>query len=172
VGNSAGGSRTAMTGTAVTGRLTPYDVVTRHEPARPTAKSLLLALCRGLEREALASPPRAALVTLQDARHLTRSTLEVYAGLARAGTRVTMVGRGLRAWLAPGVRGVTLDDDDPIGDVWSLAFLGGERPVALAALDLFSEGVVETDRAFEVAMSRDPSVVLDAARTLAPDAAR
>lgn len=44
--------------------------------------------------------------------------------------------------------------------------------MALAALDLFSEGVVETDRAFEVAMSRDPSVVLDAARTLAPDAAR
>ena len=161
-----------MTSTAPAGPLTPYDVVTRHEPARPTAKSLLLALCRGLEREALSSPPQAALVTLQDARHLTRATLDVYAGLARAGTRVTMFGRGLRAWLAPGVSGVALDDDEPLGDVWSLVFLGERRPVALAGLDRFSQGVVESDRAFEVAISRDPSVVVAAARSLGLDPSR
>jgi hypothetical protein len=101
--------------------------VTRTEVARPTAKSLLVALCRGLEREALGAPPVVAAVTLQDARHLTRTTLEAYAALARTGTEVTMFGRGLRAWLAPGVRGVALDDDDPLGDVWSVTFLGGAR---------------------------------------------
>ena len=137
---------------------TPFDVVARHEAARPTAKSLLVALCRGLEREALTQPPRTALVCLQDARHLVPSTLAVYADLAHAGTDVVMFGRGLRAWLAPGVRGVALDDDDPLADVWSVVLLGSARPVALAALDLFAEGVVDADRPFSAALSRDAEV--------------
>jgi hypothetical protein len=145
---------------------TPYDVVTRAEVARPTPKSLLTALCRGLEREAFGDPPAVAAVTLQDVRHLTPATLEVYAALARAGTAVTMFGRGLRAWLAPGVRGVALDDDDPLGDVWSVVFLGGRRPVAMAALDLFTDGVTDAARPFRVATTRDQALVAACARVL------
>lgn len=151
---------------ATSGVLTPYEVVTRTEVARPTAKSLLLALCRGLEREALGDPPPAAVVSLQDARHLTPATLGTYAALARAGTEVTMLGRGLRSWLAPGVRGVSLDDDDPLGDVWSLVLVHPRRPVALAALDLFAEGVTESARPFLVALTRDAATVEECARLL------
>ena len=145
---------------------TPYDVVTRTEVARPTAKSLLTALCRGLEREALGDPPTTALVTLQDARHLSPSTLEVYAAMARAGTQVTMLARGLRAWLAPGVAGVSLDDDDPLVDVWSMVLLHPRRPVALAALDLYEEGVTDSARPFRVAVTRDPETVQACGRAL------
>ena len=149
--------------------ITPYDVVARSEVTRPTPKSLLTALCRGLEREALAAPPPVAAVTLQDVRHLTPATLATYAELARAGTAVTMFARGLQAWLAPGVRGVALGDDDPLGDVWSLVFVGGARPVAMAALDLFTEGVTDAARGFRAATTREPQLVEACARVLGVD---
>lgn len=145
---------------------TPYDVLVRTEVPRPTAESLLLALCRGLEREALTDPPPRVEVLLQDARHLTPATLRVYTALAAAGSEVTAHARGLQAWVAPGVRGVDLPDGDPLADVWGLVFLHPRRPVALAALDRTDVDTAGPGRPFEVVMTRDPGVVEECARVL------
>lgn len=161
-----------MTGTTLSGaRPTPYDVLARRAPTEPATKADLVRRCRALERAALADPPDLAVVTLQDARHLSRRTLDAYTALARAGSTVVLAGRGLRAWLAPGVRGVDLADDDPLGDVWSVVLLGGGRPaapVALAALDRFTPGGAEEERGFALAVTREPALVAACAAALDP----
>ena len=145
---------------------TPFAVVTRSQRAEPITQPRLVARCRAMEAEALASPPSLAAVLLQDGRHLTPATLRSYTTLAARGTDVVMYGRGLRAWLAPGVRGVAIGDDDPLGDVWAVVLAGSASPVVLAALDLFAEGSTEAERSFQVAVSRDSAVVRDCLRVL------
>ena len=144
---------------------TPYAVVASVEPPRATSKRELIALCRELEERALAAPPEAAAVTLQDQRHLTGRTRAVYAALAARGTRTRMFGRGLQSWIAPGVTGISLDDDDPLVDEWVLV-LPGETPVVLAATDLGDTGCEDVDRSFTVAISRDAEVVSACGRLL------
>ena len=99
-------------------------------------------------------------------RHLSPRTRAVYTELAARGTDVVLLARDLQSWIAPGVRGVALDDDDPLVDVWSLVQLGPTRAVALAAVDLHTPGVVEDDRRFAAAVSRDRDVVVASLRAL------
>jgi len=138
---------------------TPFDILASYATPRTTSKASLVSRCRELEAEALSDPPISASVTLQDQRHLTRATLRVYVALAHEGTSVTMLGRGLTAWLGPGVTGVALPDDDPLVDVWSLAFVSATRPVALAARDLHAEEMADAERLFAVVLTRDREAV-------------
>ena len=85
---------------------TPYGLVAAAERVRPARKAELLALTRTLEERALADPPLQVAATLQDCRFLSERTRDVYARLAAAGTRATLLARGLTAWVAPGVAGV------------------------------------------------------------------
>lgn len=161
--------------------VTPYDVVVQAERPRRSDKNAVLRLSRALEREALATPgPTGA--SLQDVRYLTERTRTMYARLAAAGSAPVLYARDLPAYVAPGVTGVALDDDDPLVDVWSVVVLS-ERPVVMAAVDLHVGGSgtgrpgpglpsvdllgldpgrpparVGTERDFLVAVSRDPDV--------------
>lgn len=114
--------------------VTPYDLVVQGERPCPASKDEVLRLTRALEREALAVPgPTGA--SLQDVRYVTERTRAAYARLAEAGAAPVLYARDLPAYVAPGVSGVALDDDDPLVDVWSLVVLS-ERPVVMAAVDL------------------------------------
>ena len=144
---------------------TPYAVVASTQTPRPTTKRELIGRCRELERGALDAPPEAAAVALQDQRFLTPRTREVYASLAEAGTAVRMLARGLQSWLAPGVTGISLDDDDPLVDEWVVVVPGAE-PVVLAARDLGQSDCADDDRAFSYAVSHDPHVVAACGRLL------
>ena len=144
---------------------TPYALVTAAEPPRPASKRELVRISRELERAALGQPPPAVAAVLQDVRHLSDRTRTVYSRLAEQGAHVRLHGRGLQAWLAPGVVGVALDDDDPLVDEWAVV-VPGPLPVAFAATDLGTLGGADADRAFLYAVSRDPQVVADCARAL------
>ena len=95
---------------------TPYQIVSAVQPISRAAKRTLLSLCRELEREALLDPPREVAATLQDVRYLTPRTRAVYVALAEAGASARLFARSLQAWLAPGVTGVALDDEEPLVD--------------------------------------------------------
>ena len=137
---------------------TPYAVLTAVEAPVPAFKHELLTLSRRLERLALADPPPYVGAALQDCRYLTPRTRQVYADLAAAGSRATLYARGLQSWLAPGVTGVPLDDDDPLVDEW-VVVLPGEDPVVFAATDLRIPDCADEDRCFSYGVSRDPAVV-------------
>jgi DICT domain-containing protein len=140
---------------------TPYAVVTAVERPRPVTKRELVRLSRQLELAAMASPPQLIAATLQDSRFLTARTRDVYRRLGSAGASVTLLARGLHAWLEPGVRGVDLDDDDPLVDEW-VVVLPGREPVVFAATDLGDTDCDDDDRCFRYAISRDPAVVVAA----------
>jgi hypothetical protein len=97
---------------------TPYAVVTSVERPKHVGKRELVRLSRQLEAAAMAAPPQEMAAALQDHRFLTARTREVYRRLASSGAAVTLLARGLQGWLAPGVRGVDLDEDDPLVDEW------------------------------------------------------
>lgn len=145
--------------------MTPYELVRRAVPVQDATKGELLRLTRRLERAALQAPPPAVAATLQDERYLTPRTRQVYADLAAAGAPGRLHARGLQAWLAPGVEGVSLDDDDPLVDEW-VVVLPGADPVVFAATDLRLPDCEDADRCFSYGVSHDPHVVASCGRLL------
>ena len=146
---------------------TPYAVVTAVERPRPVTKRELVRLSRRLELAAMARPPRRLAATLQDSRFLTARTRESYRRLASAGAEVTLLAHGLQGWLAPGVRGVDLAEDDPLVDEWVVVVPSPVLPAVLTATDLHQPGTDDLDRDFTYAASSDPDVVAACAELLA-----
>ena len=145
--------------------MTPYELVRAAGPVEDATKKELIGLTRRLERAALTEPPPAVAATLQDERYLTDRTRAVYAALAAAGSPARLHARGLQAWLAPGVTGVALDDDDPLVDEW-VVVLPGSEPVVFAATDLKVPDCEDDERCFSYGVSRDPHVVASCGRLL------
>ena len=145
--------------------MTPYALVSAAGPVEEASKRELVALTRRLERAALTDPPPAVAATMQDLRYLTERTRAVYAGLAERGTSARLFARGLQAWVAPGVEGVALDDDDPLVDEW-VVVLPGRDPVVFAATDLGLTDCDDDERCFRYGVSRDPHVVASCGRLL------
>lgn len=144
---------------------TPYALVSTAGPVHRATKRELVQLSRSLERAALEGSPPAVAAALQDARFLTDRTRGVYASLAAAGAEARLHARGLQSWVAPGVTGVELDDDDPLVDEW-VVVLPGADPVVLAATDLREPDRPDAERTFTVGVSRDPDVVAGCGRLL------
>jgi DICT domain-containing protein len=66
---------------------------------------------------------------------------------------------------APAVRGVDLDDDDPLVGEWTVAVVGAHYAAALIGRDM-GDGGPDLDRRFEFTVTHDPRLVLTAARSL------
>ena len=145
--------------------MTPYELLRQTTPVQDETKAELLRLTRRLEHAALRSRPPAVAATLQDQRYLTDRTRAVYAALAAAGAPARLHARGLQAWLAPGVVGVSLDEDDPLVDEWTVV-LPGDDPVVFAATDLRILGCEDEDRSFSYGVSRDRGLVEACGRLL------
>ena len=144
---------------------TPYGLVSAAVEVQEASKRELVLVTRRLERAAVAHRPPAVAATLQDVRYLTERTRAVYAALAAVGAPARLHARGLQAWLAPGVTGVSLDDDDPLVDEWTVV-LPGDDPVVFAATDLGNTDCDDDDRCFRYGISKDPQLVADCGRLL------
>ena len=145
--------------------MTPFAVLSRVVPVEEVTKRRLVVLSRQLEETALRHPPHAVAGTLQDQRHLSERTRDVYASIARAGAPARLHARGLQTWIAPGVTGVDLDDDDPLVDEW-VVVVPGPQPAALAAADLGLDAGLDDDRRFSLAVTHDPALVESCGRLL------
>ena len=144
---------------------TPFTVVAAVEEPQLASKRELIAVCRRVERVALSEPPPAIAATMQDERYLTPLTRALYTGLAARGVPARLYARGMQAWLAPGVTGVPLDDDDPLVDEWNVV-VPSRHPVVLAATDVGEPCDDDFDRCFRYAVSHDPEVVRACAELL------
>ena len=145
--------------------MTPYELLRRPTPVQDATTAELLGMTRRLERGALRRPPPAVAATLQDQRYFTDRTREVYTALAAAGAPARLHARGLQTWLAPGVVGVSLDDEDPLVDEW-VVVLPGAEPVVFAATDLRIPGCDDAERCFSYGVSRDVGLVEECGRLL------
>jgi hypothetical protein len=88
----------------------------------------------------------------------------IWRSLAAAGTEVTVFGRDLPAYVVEGVAGISLDEDDPLVDIWAFLVVWADgRAAGFAGSDI-GRGVqsalsTDLDRDFDLAETEDPAIV-------------
>jgi hypothetical protein len=117
-----------------------------------------------LEARAMAEPPQRAVAFVQDMRFASPRAREIWRALAAAGTEVTVYGRDLPAYVIEGVPGISLDEDDPLVDIWAFLVVWADgRAAAFAGNDVGHgpdrHGVADLERDFDLAETEDPDAV-------------
>jgi EAL domain-containing protein (putative c-di-GMP-specific phosphodiesterase class I) len=145
---------------------TPFSALAGRRPTRRGDKSLLLALSRMLEaRAAELGREAVVLATFQDDRFFTAASARRYEELARRAAFVGAFGVGLSAEPAPGVRGVALQESEPLRGEWNVVVIGPHFAGGFAARDLGDDGPDEKRR-FDFAMTHDRDLVIEAGRSM------
>lgn len=149
-----------------TGGSTPFEVVTAERSTQLATKDLLLPMSHHLENRALKIGEGAVILSaFQSADRFTPATIRRYETLARTASLCGALGVGLSEEPVAGVRGASLDKDDPLAGEWSVLVIGPHFAGALVAQDLGDTGP-DRDRRFLFATTYDRGLVLEAARTL------
>jgi DICT domain-containing protein len=105
------------------------------------------------------------LACFQDGRYFTGPSAERFARIAGHSPLVASFGAGLSDEPAPGVRGASLSDGDPLLGEWNVIVVGPHRAAALVARDV-GEHTRDGERQFDFALTHDRSLVVEAARSL------
>jgi len=144
----------------------PYSIVSRVRPVRRAEKTLLIAISKHLEQQALALGKTAVIVSaFQLAERFTPDTCRRYSTLGAEAALVAALGVGMDVEPAPRVRGAALPDDDVLLGEWSVAVLGPHFAAALVATDLGDTGPDATRR-FDFALTYERNLVVRAAASL------
>jgi DICT domain-containing protein len=139
---------------------------------RRSTKRLLVQLSIQLEREARRLGETCVIAaTFQHHRNFTADTARRYTRLARETAFTCVLGAGLAAEPAPGVRGADLAADDPVQHEWDVTVLSPHFSGALLARDLLSDGP-DAEREFEYVLTYRRETVVAATRTLLDRVAR
>lgn len=151
---------------------TPFAIVTEHKPTRRGDKRLLLALSRQIEVQTAEQGPTAVLLsTFQNQNFFSPRTAALYSSLAERAALVGALGVGMGAQPAPGVRGVALDEAEPLRGEWNVIVLGPHFAAAFVARDLGDE-CADMDRRFDFALTYDRDLVVRAAGAMMSRVAR
>jgi len=144
---------------------TPFDVVEPRQ-AHVGRKQCLMALSRHIEDQGhvLAIAP-VMVAAFQDGGRFDEATARRYGDLAARCPLVVALGAGMASEPAPGVRGVALDEDDPLRGEWTVAVVGVHFAAALIGRDLGDTGP-DADRRFEYVVTHDRARVLTVTRSL------
>jgi DICT domain-containing protein len=146
---------------------TPFAVVSAVREVREASKRLLMPMSHHLEERARRIAEGAVILSsLQHARRFSPATGRRYEALARRASLVAAFGVGMPAEPVHGVRGVELDDDDPLAREWTVIVLGPHFAGALVARDLGDPASPDGDRRFAYATTYDRILVLAGARAL------
>jgi len=144
----------------------PFGRVAAYRPVRAATKSLLTAISRHIETEALTLPAGAVmLTTFQEAGHLTDDVRQRYARLAQRHPFIGMLGAGFPREPAAGAYGADLAEDDPVRDEWNMALVTPHFAVALVGRQV-GDGASEDDRRFDYVLTHDRDVVIEVAGDL------
>ena len=148
-----------------------HDLMTSGLPVRTVRTQTLVAFTRQLERLAgAADSPPMVLTVLQHVRNYSGLTRRVYRDLAASSPFVAIFGEAVPSTLDHRVRGVALDNDDPLCREWAIVILGPDSSAALIAreVDCVPAGgaTADCDRRFEMTITFDRNRVASAARML------
>jgi DICT domain-containing protein len=144
----------------------PFEVVTDKREVRVGTKRLLLALSHQIEANVPSlGAATVVLSTFQEARFFTPATAARYRKLGEDAALVGALGVGLSRQPAPMVRGVSLDDTDPLRGEWDVTVVSPHFSVAFVARELGDDGP-DMDRRFEFATTYDRGLAIEAARAM------
>jgi EAL domain-containing protein (putative c-di-GMP-specific phosphodiesterase class I)/DICT domain-containing protein len=144
----------------------PFDCLAAGTSLRRAGKTLLIALSKQLEQEALERGDTAIVASaFQEARHFTIPTARRYQRLVDETAFVCVFGEGLASPPLAGIRGAALGTTDPLVGEWDVVVLTPHFAAALLARDLGDTGP-DLERTFEYALTYRRDVVVRAASAL------
>jgi EAL domain-containing protein (putative c-di-GMP-specific phosphodiesterase class I) len=147
--------------------LTPFTIARQHRrPVTVATRPVLRALSRHLEDIGVsATAPGVLLATFQQARFFTPATNSRYERLAANGMLTAVYAVGMPDEPGKNIRGRGLTEDDPLTAEWNVVVIGGHFAGGLFAREIPPHGD-NGARRFEVVLSYDRDLVIDAARPL------
>jgi EAL domain-containing protein (putative c-di-GMP-specific phosphodiesterase class I) len=144
----------------------PFEAVSAHRPTRRGDKRLLLALSLQIEAQTSNLGSSAVVLsTFQEARFFTPRSAERYSVLAQHAALAGALGVGLSEQPAPGVRGVAIDQVDPLRGEWDVTVVAPHFAMAFVARELGDAGP-DMQRRFDFAVTYDRELAIAAARAL------
>ncbi len=144
----------------------PLRAVSGGRAPRRSTKPLLLEMSRHLERQALDQGGSVVVLSaFQTAERFTSATAHRYRELANHSAFVAAMGVSMAEEPTFGVRGGSLDADDPIVDEWAVAVVAAHFAAALTAVDLHDDGP-DNLRRFDYVLTYDRTLVLAVAASL------
>ena len=142
---------------------TPFGVAAEAGEVRTAGRALLVAMSKHLERQAAAIGESClVLATFQTAAAFAPARRR-YAALARGNAYVAVFGSGIGDHPVPGVRGIELEQEEPLALEWNLVIVGSHFAAVLSAR-LDDPG--DTDTGWDYVLSHDRGVAVRAAATL------
>jgi len=140
--------------------------VSAERPTRRATKRLLLALSLQIEAQASGLGASAVLLSsFQEAQYFTPLTAARYARISLAAALVGALGVGLSQTPVAGVRGVGLEETDPLRGEWDVVVIGSHFAMAFVARELGDMGA-DMERRFDFAVTYDRELALEAARAM------
>jgi hypothetical protein len=144
----------------------PYEAVSQHRDIRRGNKRLLLALSRQIEEQASGLGSAAVVLsTFQEASFFTARAAARYQALSQQAALVGALGVGLSEQPIAAVRGVALEQADPLRGEWDVTVVAPHFAMAFVAREL-GDGGADMDRRFDFAMTYDRDLAVSAARAL------
>jgi len=144
----------------------PFEVVSAERPTRRATKRLLLALSLQIEAQASGLGASAVLLSsFQEAQYFTPLTAARYARISLAAALVGALGVGFSQTPVAGVRGVGLEETDPLRGEWDVVVIGSHFAMAFVARELGDMGA-DMERRFDFAVTYDRELALEAARAM------
>ena len=145
---------------------TPFSIASKIRPPVRSSKDLLAATSRHLENEILHSSGKAVLVSsFETVANFGAFTRRRYQRLARETVLTAVLGQGMPSRPGEGVRGATLDPDDPLCREWTLVVLGSQFAAALIARRISPTTPTDPGQ-FEAIITHNRDLVVAGAKSL------
>lgn len=147
--------------------LTPFELASSRHSVRRGSLPLLDAISRELELQAARLRNTSLLIsTFPDAQRFAAHKSAVYEQLANALAFTAALAVGMPPQAAPGLLGVQIDADDPLGGTWNVVVLGAHFAAMLAAQQRPQQTSHDTPD-FDFVVSYDRHLIVECAQALA-----
>lgn len=145
---------------------TPFDLASARRPVRHGTMPLLAAISRELERQAAIGHRTSLLISSFPETHEATTVIDtVNAELAADLAFVAAIGDDQPARLGPGLRGVSIRDDDPLHGTWNVLVIGAHFASMLAAREV-SGPDSPGDQLFDFVFTYNRDTIVECAQAL------
>jgi EAL domain-containing protein (putative c-di-GMP-specific phosphodiesterase class I) len=144
----------------------PFDLASARRPVRRGTMPLLASISRELERQAARGHRTSLLISSFPGSHGSLENVDtVYEELAANLAFVATLSVGAPPNLRPGLRGVSIREDDPFQGTWNVVVLGAHFGAMLAAREDTRAGS-DADPAFDFVVTYDRDLIVECAQAL------
>jgi EAL domain-containing protein (putative c-di-GMP-specific phosphodiesterase class I) len=148
---------------------TPFDIASARRPVRHGKMPLLASISDELERQAAQGHRTSLLISsFPESESSIERINTIYNELAAELAFVGALGVGLPTDAEPGLRGVTIRDDDPLRGTWNVIVIGAHFASMLAAREHGhdKQSRVPEDQPFDFVFTYDREIIVECAQAL------